>query len=144
MSDIKSGALVYYKSKAAIVTAVSDKIDILFFKTTKRVRDKDIKLLHPGPFADVDTLDIGIPNDLDTLEETLELLEEETVSLEDLSEYLYGEFTPQSAWSSWMLVVDGLYFEGDTDEINARPLALIKAEKEERDAKKHKKMHGMP
>ncbi|RTZ64763.1 MAG: exoribonuclease II, partial [Aquificaceae bacterium] len=139
MSDIKSGALVYYKSKAAIVTAVSDKIDILFFKTTKRVRDKDIKLLHPGPFKDVDTLDMGIPSDLDNLEEVLELLDGETVSLEELSEYLYDEYTPQSAWSSWMLVVDGLYFEGDIDAINARPLELIKAEKAEREAKKAQK-----
>ena len=48
MSEFKKGALVYYKSKAAIVEAVSDKIDITFFKTNKRVRDKDIKLLHLG------------------------------------------------------------------------------------------------
>ncbi len=139
MSEIKSGALVYYKSKAAIVTAVSDKIDILFFKTTKRVRDKDIKLLHPGPFKEVDTLDMSLPTDLESLEETLELLEGETVSLEDLSEYLYDAYTPQTAWSSWMLVVDGLYFEGDIDAINARPLEQIKIEKAERDAKKAKK-----
>ena len=139
MSDIKSGALVYYKSKAAIVTAVSDKIDILFFKTTKRVRDKDIKLLHPGPFSDVDALDMELPSNVDTLDETLELLEEETVSLAELAEYLYGEYTPQSAWSSWMLVVDGLYFEGDIDAINTRPLELIKADKEERDAKQAQK-----
>ena len=139
MSNIKSGALVYYKSKAAIVTAVSDKIDILFFKTTKRVRDKDIKLLHPGPCKDVDSLDLSTPNDVESLDETLELLEEETVTLEELAEYLYDDYTPQTAWSSWMLVVDGLYFEGDIDAINTRPLELIKADKAEREAKKAQK-----
>lgn len=139
MSEIKSGALVYYKSKAAIVTAVSDKIDILFFKTTKRVRDKDITLLHPGPLKDVNSLDMAMPESLDTLEETLELLEEETVSLEELSEYLYDEYTPQTAWSTWMLVVDGLYFEGNTQEITTRPLALVLAEKKERDEKQARK-----
>ncbi|MCK5813498.1 MAG: RNB domain-containing ribonuclease [Cocleimonas sp.] len=139
MSEIKKGALVYYKSKAAVVTKVADKFEILFFKTTKRVRDKDIELLHPGPIKDVTTLDMATPKALETLEETIELLEGETVSLEELSEFLYDEFTPQSAWSSWMLVVDGLYFEGDTNEIKARSLDLIAEEKQQRDDKKAKK-----
>jgi exoribonuclease-2 len=139
MSEVKTGALVYYKSKAAIVTGVSDKIEILFFKTTKRVRDKDITLLHPGPINDVDSLDMDPPESLDTLDETLELLDDESVSLEELAEFLYGEFTPQSAWSSWMLVRDGLYFEGDTEAIKARPLDVITAEKEKRDAKQQQK-----
>ena len=136
MSDIKKGALVYYKSKAAIVSDVSDKIDILFFKTTKRVRDKDIKLIHPGPISDVSTLDMDLPESLNSLNETLELMEQEALSLSDLSDLLYGEFTPQSAWSSWMLVTDGLYFElCEDDLIKARPLDLINSEKEKRDTK---------
>lgn len=139
MSELKAGALVYYKTKAAVVTGLNDKIEILFFKTTKRVRDKDITLLHPGPTGDVTDLDQGIPTSLDTLEETLELLEGETVPLEDLADYLYGEYTPQTAWSSWMLVVDGLYFEGTVDAISVRPLDIIQAEKEERAAKKARK-----
>jgi exoribonuclease-2 len=149
MSEIKKGALVYYKSKAAIVEGVTDKIDISFFKATKRVRDKDIKLLHPGPIRDVSSLDMALPESLDTLDETLELLEDERVSLEELAEFLYGEFTPQSAWSGWMLVMDGLYFEIDTDEnttepfrtglIRARPLDAIKAEKEKRETKRQQK-----
>ena len=139
MAEIKKGALVYYKSKAAVVTKVADKFDILFFKTTKRVRDKDIKLLHPGPIKDVDTLALAIPAAIDNLDETLELLEGETVSLAELAEYLYDEYTPQSAWSSWMLVVDGLYFEGDIEAIQTRPADVIVAEKQEREAKKAKK-----
>lgn len=139
MSDIKKGALVYYKSKPAVVENISDKIDISFFKTTKRVRDKDITLLHPGPISDVATLNLNRPKSVDTLDETLELLEGEIVSLSELAEFLYGEFTPQSAWSSWMLVVDELYFEGDTTAITPRPLELIKADKEKRDARKQQK-----
>lgn len=144
MSVIPKGALVYYKSKPAVVSAVSDKIDIIFFKTTKRVRDKDIKLLHPGPLKDVDSLDLECPTDLNTLDETLELIEDEAVTLSDLAEFLYGEFTPQTAWSSWMLVVDDLYFEYQTDDsgndlIKARPLDFIKAEKQKRDAKRNQK-----
>ena len=144
MSKIQKDALGYYKSKPAVVSAVSDKIDILFFKTTKRVRDKDIKLLHPGPIKDVSTLDLDCPESLDSLDETLALLEDEAVSLEDLAEFLYGDFTPQTAWSSWMLVVDDLYFELETDAdgndaIKARPLDFITEEKEKRDAKRNQK-----
>ncbi len=144
MSNITTGALVYYKSKPAIVTKISDKIDIIFFKTTKRVRDKDIKLIHPGPLKDVDSLDLDCPESLETLDETLELLEGEAVPFEELTELLFGEFTPQSAWSCWMLIVDDLYFEQETDEsgntlIKARPLDDIKAEKQKRDEKRNQK-----
>jgi exoribonuclease-2 len=139
MAEITKGALVYYKSKAAVVTKVADKFDILFFKTTKRVRDKDIKLVHPGPISDVTVLDMAIPETLDSLDEILELLEGETVSLAELAEFLYDEYTPQSAWSSWMLVVDGLYFEGDIDAIIARPIDIIREEKQQRTEKKEKK-----
>ena len=141
MSNFKQGALVYYKSKAAVVTAVGDKIDILFFKTTKHVREKDILFLHPGPVSDISALDMECPQDLKSLEETLELLEGEPVSLSDLSDLLYGEFTPQSAWSTWMLVTDDLYFEWDAKSqlINTRPSDFIIAEKEKRSAKQQKK-----
>ena len=147
MSEFKKGALVCYKSKAAVVDAISDKddkIEISILKTTKRVRDKDIKLLHPGPVSDVSTLDIELPDPPETLSETLELLEDEAVSLSELSDFLYGEFSPQSAWSSWMLVIDGLYFElladenasdGAGDLIKARPQDFITADKEKRESK---------
>jgi exoribonuclease-2 len=148
MSEFKKGALVYYKSKAAIVDSISengdkdDKVEISILKATKRVRDKDIKLLHPGPISDISTLDIELPEPPETLSETLELLEDEAVSLSELSDLLYGEFSPQSAWSSWMLVMDGLYFElladenakdGGEDLIKARPLEFIAADKEKRE-----------
>ena len=139
MAEITKGALVYYKSKAAVVTKIADKFDILFFKTTKRVRDKDIQLLHPGPIKDVRVLDMAIPETVESLDEILELLEGETVSLAELAEFLYDEYTPQSAWSSWMLVVDGLYFEGNIDAIVTRPVATITEEKQQREDKKAKK-----
>ena len=141
MSEFTKGALVYYKSKAAEVTAVGDKIDILFFKTTKHVREKDILLLHPGPVNDISKMALECPEPPETLDETLELIEGEPVNLADLSELLYGEFTPLSAWSTWLLVTDGLYFEWDSESnlIEARPLDIIRAEKEKRDAKQQQK-----
>lgn len=141
MTDYKKGTLVCYKSKPAIVEAVSDKIDILFFKQIKRVRDKDITFIHAGPVSDVSTLDVEVLESLDTLEETIELLDGEALPLAELAELLFGDNTPQAAWSTWAMLKDDLYFEGEPDEIKARPLDLVKAEKEKRDAKRQQQEH---
>ena len=45
-----------YKIRPAIVTAVTDKIEIALEGSTKRVREKDIKLLHPGPLESLEML----------------------------------------------------------------------------------------
>jgi exoribonuclease-2 len=139
MSDIKKGALVYYKEKAAKVDGIDDKIEISFLKVKKRVRDKDILFLHPGPVNNLDDLDSSVPENLATLDETLELLEDEASTLEDLAELLFGDFTTQSALSTWLMVVDGLYFEGSPNNITVRPLEQIAEDKITRQAKQQKK-----
>ena len=49
MTNLTTGALVLYKIRPARVTEVSDKIGLeLEGGKTKRVRDKDVTLLHPG------------------------------------------------------------------------------------------------
>ncbi len=112
-----TGSLVLYKSGPAQVTAVSDKIDLLLpGGKHKRVRPKDIMLLHPGPLVDLADLG-GVTGDL---EEVCELLSGETVGLDELAELLYGEYTPATAWGVWELVSDGLYFEGSSESIRAR------------------------
>ena len=72
MNRIETGCLVVYKSRPARVTGVSDKIDISFPGGSKRVREKDVQFLHPGPVASLDNLEAG-PGELD---EAVELLEE--------------------------------------------------------------------
>lgn len=141
MTDYKKGSLVCYKSKPALVEAVSDKIDILFFKQNKRVRDKDITFIHAGPISDVSDLDVSVPESLDTLEETIELLDGEELPLAELAELLFGDNTPQAAWTTWAMLKDDLYFEGEPDAINARPLEVVKEEKAKRDAKRQQQEH---
>ena len=47
---LRAGSLVLYKNRPARVVGVTDKIDIdLGEGKTKRVRDKDVVALHPGP-----------------------------------------------------------------------------------------------
>ncbi|MCW8882150.1 MAG: RNB domain-containing ribonuclease, partial [Sedimenticola sp.] len=51
------GSLALYKIRPARVIQVSDKIDIdLGAGKDKRVRDKDIVILHPGPLNRLDDL----------------------------------------------------------------------------------------
>ena len=116
-SSLRPGSLVLYKIRPALVTAVTDKIEIeLEGGKTKRVRERDIELLHPGPTAGLKALQTPEPN----LEEVWELIEDEPVPLAELAELLFGEFTPASAWGTWELLADGLYFEGEPASIRAR------------------------
>lgn len=131
-SSLRPGSLVLYKIRPALVTGVTDKIEIeLEGGKTKRVRERDVELLHPGPTAGLKTLQTPAPN----LEEAWELIEGEPVPLADLAELLYGEFTPATAWGTWELVADGLYFEGEPAAIQARAVDRVRAEKAEREAK---------
>jgi exoribonuclease-2 len=126
------GSLVLYKIRPALVSTVSDKIDIVLEGgKTKRVRAKDIEVLHPGP---LDSLDSLVPLDGD-VDEALELLEGEQTHLQELTELLYGDFTPVHAWSAWQLVAEGLYFEGIPRSIQPRSREQIEADLAAREEK---------
>ena len=59
-SAISPGALVLYKARPALVTGVADKIEIALEQDkSKRVRSKDVVLLHPGPTPGLSGLDAG-------------------------------------------------------------------------------------
>lgn len=129
MSRLAVGSLVLYKIRPAKVKDLSDKIEIeLEGGATKRVRDKDIELLHPGPLASLRELGPKTGNP----EECLELLEGETTNIRELSDLLYGEYTPATAWATWQLVLEGVYFRGDPQAIEPRSLDEIRMEQEER------------
>lgn len=129
---IVPGSLVLYKTRPARVTDITDKIEIaLSGDKPKRVRDKDIALLHPGPVDSLDSLSVPPGN----LDEARELLSGETVPLADLAELLYGDFTPATAWSSWQLVADGLYFTGTPEAVTGRDADAVEADIAEREAR---------
>ena len=48
-----------------------------------------------------------------------ELLSRDAVTLRELAELAFGSFTPSSAWETWQLLCDGLYFQGTPDCITA-------------------------
>ncbi|MEN8176022.1 MAG: RNB domain-containing ribonuclease, partial [Pseudomonadota bacterium] len=132
LNRIAPGSLVLYKSRPARVTEITDKIEIRLDRgQDKRVRDKDVVLLHPGPVNELAGLGATDPD----LEDAWSLLQGESVSLAELAELLYGAYTPDTAWSSWELLSDGLYFSGTPEQVEARDEAWVGEEKARREHK---------
>lgn len=117
--------LVLYKTHPARVLAVSEKIEIeLQNGQQKRVRAKDITLLHSGPINSLSALKPQQGN----VEEAWELLQGESAELSDLADLMFGDFTPVTAWAAWLVVVDGLWFSGEPMAIETVPEEQRKAE----------------
>jgi exoribonuclease-2 len=130
--SLRPGSLVLYKTRPARVIAVTDKIDVDIGEgKAKRVRDKDVTPLHPGPCHSLGELQ-PLAGDL---REAWELAAGERLSLAELAGLVYGEFTPATAWATWQAVADGVYFVGETDALAARPAAEVAAILAEREAK---------
>ncbi|MDS4030758.1 MAG: RNB domain-containing ribonuclease [Candidatus Contendobacter sp.] len=130
--NIPQNSLVLYKNGPARVTALGDKLDIeLEDGRSLRVRPKDVLLLHPGPLSNLRGLDAPVGE----VEAACELLEGGQTTLPELADLVYGAYTPATAWATWRLVSEGLYFQGTPEAINARPLAEVERERAVREAK---------
>ena len=116
MSDLSPNALVIFKTHPAKVISTGEKIEIkLSNGAGKKVRPKDLILLHPGPVSDLSQLDLGIGN----ISDTRELMEGEAFALAEVAELLYENFSPAAAWSCWKLLEDGVYFRGSLETMEA-------------------------
>ena len=125
-------SLVLYKIRPARVLSVGAKIEIeLEGGQTKRVRPKDIEILHPGPLRDFGDLE---PREGE-LEEAWELLEGSATHIAELAELIYSDFTPPTAWAAWQWVADGLYFDGTPANIKVRSRGEVERYREQREAK---------
>lgn len=133
MSDkISPLSLVLYKIRPAIVENASDKIEIRFQAgNTKKVRDKDVTLLHPGPVRNFDFLE----STKGDVEDAWELLQGEQADLAEVAELIFGVYTPASAWATWEILQDNLYFSGKPERIKARSKEEVGKEKAARTAK---------
>ena len=134
-ASIRAGSLVLYKIHPALVGAVGDKIEIrLDGGKSRKVRPKDVRLLHPGPLDSLARLQSPPQGNL---EEAWELLQGEQPAFDELAELVYGDFTPASAWATWQLLQDGLYFSGDPEAIHVNDperVAELQAERARREA----------
>ncbi len=127
------GSLVLYKQRPARVTESGPKkIAIQTQGGAARVRPKDVILLHPGPLNNLG----GLSAPEGEVMAAWELLAGETVSLADLAELAYDDFTPATAWAIWEMVADGLYFRGSSPAtIHVQTAAAVAEEKAARAAK---------
>ncbi|MCP5100001.1 MAG: RNB domain-containing ribonuclease [Chloroflexi bacterium] len=114
---LKKDSLVLYKNQAAVVTAVSKKVDIQTANGQRvSVRPKDVELLHEGPLKSLAHLrDVGGE---DELEIAWELMAGESSSLADVAELAFDEITPVTIWAVWQAVVEGVYFSGSIEAVN--------------------------
>ncbi len=128
------GALLLYKSQPAELIRLSDKIEInlLLQSQTKKVRPKDISMLHPGPITDLNVL---IPQE-DDLEEARSLLSGEETTLTEIAELVFNATSVSAIWSAWQLVTEGVHFHGSPSRVKARSDEEFAQENERRAAKK--------
>jgi exoribonuclease-2 len=133
---INENALAVYKNKPALVKEKGqDKIVIVLPDGASiKVREKDIEMLHPGPAKNFDGIVEGGAQPDGALRETWELLlaEQGTVSLKELAELAFGEYSPASAWAAFCLLTDGLYFSGTAVAILPRPREQVEADEKKR------------
>ncbi len=115
--------LVLYKQAPAFIEELGAKIAIHLESGKKiNVREKDIQFLHEGPiksFSQLHTAPEG------NVEEAWELLQGETVTLNDVADLIYGETTVASVWHAWLALNQDTYFTGSIDEITARTASEI-------------------
>src|SRR5688572_8679285 len=123
---LQPGSLVLYKNRPARIAHAGETLEIeLEVGKTQKVRPKDITLLHPGPLASLRDLQ---PQSGD-LETAWELLAGETTTLEELAELIYGMYTPLTAWATWQLIAEGVYFRGTVTEVTVRSQAEVEQER---------------
>jgi len=118
----KIGALVAYKGRPAqVVSSTTHKYEISFSDGSKqKVREKDFRFIHPefsSVHSDCPEVDTSILNDLDV----------DSLSLKELTEWLFDDFTGQNAWFVYLMSEDGLYFYWNKNVLALRPLDQIQA-----------------
>ena len=123
----KIGALVAYKRKPAkVVSVTTHKYEITFSDgTSQKVREKDFRFIHP----EFNTINQDCP-DIDA--SILLDLDAESFPLQEITEWLFDDFTPQSAWYVYLMSEDSLYFYWNKDLLVLRTPEQIQLIKNQR------------
>lgn len=125
-------SLVIYKGKSARATSdvQENKFELEFSDgSTLKVREKDFRMIHPE-FTQVNNSCTHA--DFSVLEE----FQEETLSLQEITEWLFDEFTAQAAWCTCLLIEDGLYFYWQKDEVFIRSTQQVESVQSRRNEEK--------
>jgi len=130
---IQPGSLVLYKGHTAIVQSVGVKLEILVMENDRvvRVREKDISLLHTGPIAHALK---NLPAPVEDLHAARQIIQGNHVTLQQLTELIFGSFSPETAITTWKIVSENLYFRGTPESIKALSDEEISLEESKREA----------
>ena len=132
---MREGALVAYKGKPAVVERSGDRLWIRTEAGVKKVREKDVVLLHPGP-ASLPLPEVPPPD----LAEAYALLKDEgALSFAELLELLYPEPGPAEAFALYRALKEAPYFAPEGDAWRPRPEAEVRRllrERAEKEAEK--------
>ncbi|MCL1836110.1 MAG: ribonuclease catalytic domain-containing protein [Treponema sp.] len=138
-------ALALFKNKLALVKeTTADRIVIALPDGGKiKVREKDIDIIHPGPvhgFSGIErplTAEPGAFAPDGAIREVWELLAGQgPISLREVADLAFGEYSPASAWAACRLLLDGLYFTGTVAAIQCRPPDQVEADEKKREEKR--------
>jgi exoribonuclease-2 len=127
-------SLVAYRGKfAKVLSETSGKFEIeIDGGKTAKVREKDLRFLAPKfeiPKANL-APDFEILGDLS----------EEILTIEELSNWLFDEYSASSSWQVFQLVEDGLFFYWQKDKIFIRPKEQVEKIKEAREFEKNQEL----
>ena len=126
---IDKNSLVIFNNRPARVMRNSNKNTDVLFSNGKilKLPEKSLLLLHEGDFKKIDELvDVGEGS----LYEAWLLLQGERANYRSLSELIFGTFTPNHAYATWLIVEQGVYFKLSQKIIFAnRPFIVRKIKK---------------
>ena len=118
---MNEGALVVFKGKPAVVERSGERLWIRTEAGVKKVREKDVTFLHPGP-ASLPLREAPAPD----LAEAYALLKGEgALSFAELLELLYSEPGPAEAYALYRALNETPYFAPEGEGWRARPEAEV-------------------
>jgi exoribonuclease II len=132
-------SLVIYKSQPAIVVGYDmDKIEIDTPSGKKKVREKDVILLHSGPCVSLSRVS-SAPTPQGNLMEAYDFFTGDTPSWNDVAELVWGTLSAESAWNAWREISGSPWFvaESPAEPIRLRPRDEAEAIIKKADSKKN-------
>ncbi|MGE4569986.1 MAG: RNB domain-containing ribonuclease, partial [Gammaproteobacteria bacterium] len=106
------------------------KFDLQFSDgSSRKVREKDFRFIHPQYTTINDTCPVGT---MDVLQD----FEGESLTLKEITEWIFDDYTAKNAWCTYLLVEDSLYFYWTKDTVFIRPSEQVEAIQNQRDTKR--------
>jgi len=124
------GSLVAYKGKPAKIASSTTHRLVLTFSdgSSRKVREKDFRYIHPDY--------INVADNCPEVNVTvLDDLQGESLSLKEVTEWLFNEYSAQNAWFVNLMAEEGLYFFWNKGVVVIRPKEQIEIILKQREEK---------